>query len=381
MDSDTFIGLGKEKGLKLVHLNIRSLHGKIDQLRIAVEGSGVDIVTLSETWVKGFLDSQLLSLKGYTMLRQDRNLERVGKKNGGGLMTYIRTSKFPDYKLLDKLSTSCPHIEAQWIEIVRPECKNLVICNFYRLPNTNLDKTLKYLNKCLKSLNRSKVDLYLLGDMNIDYLKKASPAYIKLAFFEKSNQLAQIISDTTRNTNNTKTLLDIILTDDKHVANSGTLDMMMSDHQSIFVIKKKSREKREEAHFVGRSYKDFDIHSFKERLCALDLDDIFEIDDPEEIWGNILGHIKEDLDMHCPIREFNIRNYKPEWVTPALLEQIRDRDYFYKKAKQNKSEDDWNIAKHLRNLANRNITKAKADFVINKLNRYKGDSGNSGKKS
>ena len=159
------------------------------------------------------------------------------------------------------------------------------------------------------------------------------------------------------------------------MAKSGTLDMMMSAHQPIFVIKKKSREKREEAHFVGRSYEDFDIHSFKEGLCALDLDDIFEIDDPEEIWGNILGHIKDDLDMHCPIREFNIRNYKPEWVTPALLEQIRDRDYFYKKAKQNKSEDDWNIAKHLRNLANRNITKAKADFVINKLNRYKGDGG------
>ena len=86
-------GTYEGRGLKLVHLNITILHGKIDQLRIAVEGSGVDIVTLSETWVKGFLDSQLLSLKGYTMLRQDRNLEKVGKKNGGGLMTHIRTSK------------------------------------------------------------------------------------------------------------------------------------------------------------------------------------------------------------------------------------------------------------------------------------------------
>ena len=49
------------------------------------------------------------------------------------------------------------------------------------------------------------------------------------------------------------------------------------------------------------------------------------------------------------------------------MEQIQDRDYFYKRAKQSGDEDAWNIAKHLRNVTNANIRKAKRDFVLNEL--------------
>ena len=50
-----------------------------------------------------------------------------------------------------------------------------------------------------------------------------------------------------------------------------------------------------------------------------------------------------------------------------MIEQIQDRDYFYKKAKLDGSEDSWNIAKHLRNVTNANIRQAKRDFVLGEL--------------
>ena len=92
------------------------------------------------------------------------------------------------------------------------------------------------------------------------------------------------------------------------------------------------------------------------------------------IWASILGHIQDDLDKFCPIRRFHIKNYKPDWVNDELLQQIRDWDYYYKKAKRTRDEDDWNIARHLRNITNINIMQAKADFVMDKLQQFSGDS-------
>ena len=70
----------------------------------------------------------------------------------------------------------------------------------------------------------------------------------------------------------------------------------------------------------------------------------------------------------CPnIRKFQIKNYRTDWITPELLEQIKDRDYFYCKAKRTGLEDDWNIAKHLRNVTNSNIRKARKEFVLSEL--------------
>ena len=69
----------------------------------------------------------------------------------------------------------------------------------------------------------------------------------------------------------------------------------------------------------------------------------------------------------CPVRTFRVKNYRPDWITKELIEQIKDRDYFYKKAKKTGDKDSWNIAKHLRNTTNSNIRQAKKEFILNEL--------------
>ena len=77
----------------------------------------------------------------------------------------------------------------------------------------------------------------------------------------------------------------------------------------------------------------------------------------------------EVLDQLCPVRTFQIKNYRPDWMTKELIEQIKDRDYFYKKAKKTGDEDSWNIAKFLRNVTNSNIRQAKREYVLEELKR------------
>ena len=55
--------LKAEKGFKLLHLNVRSLTKKIDQLRIMFEESKLDVITLSETWLNESVNSKSVNFK------------------------------------------------------------------------------------------------------------------------------------------------------------------------------------------------------------------------------------------------------------------------------------------------------------------------------
>ena len=367
-----FSSLAKEKGLKLVHLNIHGIIKKIDQLRVILATPSIEILTISKTWLHLAHPTESIHINGYTCYRQDRTGAQ-NKAKGGGLITYVKESLAEKAITLTKLNTCSPFLEAQWIKIERKNANNLVLCNLYRPPNGDLDMAIDYLNQCLPSINLAKSDLFILGDWNVNYKNTLSPKYKKLVFFENCNNLRQIIKDTTRNTDKSKTLIDLILTNTKDIAASGTLHTFISDHQPIFVTKKKLRTRPNQVSFKGRSYKNLNLDSLLTNLNNLDWEDFYTLNDPEQAWQILQKEITEELDKQCPVRKSNIRHYVPDWIGPELKELIKDRDYFYKKAKQTKNTDDWNIAKHLRNVANSGIRRAKADFIQRKLTEFAKD--------
>ena len=156
MDNQTISNLEQSKGIKIMHMNVRSLINKIDQMRLLFDNSKIDVLTLSETWAKDYMNTHLLSIKSYDIIRQDRDLTSTNKKRGGGLLTLIKSGKFTEHTHLDKLSTSNSNVEALWTKLGRCKAKDLVICNLYRPSSGNLDSMLKYLNTCIKTINRAK---------------------------------------------------------------------------------------------------------------------------------------------------------------------------------------------------------------------------------
>ena len=201
----------------------------------------------------------------------------------------------------------------------------------------------------------------------MDYKNVSSPNYKKLNFFAQSNGLSQHIKTTTRNTETTKSLIDLVLSNSKFVLKAGTLDHFISDHQPIYVVHKKGRDERPKVRFQGRSYRKFDRDIFKELLAEMGWEDFYSISDPEEAWNYILERVTPVLDKMCPLKHFYIKNYRPDWMSDELIEQIKDRDYFYRRAKKTGDKDSWNVAKYLRNLTNSNIRQAKRAFILREL--------------
>ena len=159
----------------------------------------------------------------------------------------------------------------------------------------------------------------------------------------------------------------------KFVSGAGTLEHFISDHQPIYLIHKKSRDKRESVEFKGRSYRKYEKERFQNELRSADWDEYYRSDNPEKAWDFLFEQITTVLDKMCPLRKFKIKNYRPEWMSDELIEQIKDRDYFYRKAKKEGGEDAWNIAKYLRNTTNSNIRQAKRDFILGELENNEGN--------
>ena len=63
-------------------------------------------------------------------------------------------------------------------------------------------------------------------------------------------------------------------------------------------------------------------------------DDIVAIDDPDEMWDRVIGVIKACLDAICPVKTLVLPLYTPEWLTPAIIEQMQTRDSLYVTAKR-----------------------------------------------
>ena len=68
----TFETLSAAKGLKFIHLNVRSLTKKIDQIRTLLADTTLDVLTFSETWLKQYLNTKVVHLDGYKSFRLDR---------------------------------------------------------------------------------------------------------------------------------------------------------------------------------------------------------------------------------------------------------------------------------------------------------------------
>ena len=50
--------LSETKGFKIIHIKIRSLLPKIEQLKILFAHSKIDVISVSETWLKPGIDTR-----------------------------------------------------------------------------------------------------------------------------------------------------------------------------------------------------------------------------------------------------------------------------------------------------------------------------------
>jgi exonuclease III len=72
------------RGLKIASLNINSLLRHIDELRLMLSDSEIDVFAINESKIDNSVNDSEISIPGYDTIRRDCN------RFGGGVVVYIR---------------------------------------------------------------------------------------------------------------------------------------------------------------------------------------------------------------------------------------------------------------------------------------------------
>ena len=237
----------KLKVLKIVSLNVRTLYPHINELYVRFKD--YDILCFCETWLTSAYKDQMIAMYGFDIFRLDREAGNIvtdkGKpKRGGGLIIYVKKELSKYTKLLYTASCISTNIEQLWICIEKPNVSAKLISNVYRPPSGKLSEGLKELSDSIdKAQSLSRGELTIVGDFNVNYNQRHSLPFKILKDFERDFILTQVVNTATRHGNKTSTCLDLIFTNMTHVLSAGTLDIAISDHLPVFIIKKKTESK------------------------------------------------------------------------------------------------------------------------------------------
>ena len=67
----------------------------------------------------------------------------------------------------------------------------------------------------------------------------------------------------------------------------------------------------------------------------MDWNNLYKIENPNQLWEYFIEEIVSCLEVMCPLKKFNINEYKESWMNRDLMEMIIDKDLALKKAKKN----------------------------------------------
>ena len=118
----------------------------------------------------------------------------------------------------------------------------MIISVIYKPPKGKIENCITFLKDIfLRVENRSK-EIWILGDLNIDYLKRDCPKTVLINNFLKTFGLKQLLNEITRPNSTGGTCIDYIITNSSFVEISGVTNDLLSDHYTIYCVRKKKRE-------------------------------------------------------------------------------------------------------------------------------------------
>jgi hypothetical protein len=227
-----------KNNLMIAHLNINSICGKVDEVIDLLNTCKFDVLAISESKIDNSVSNSLLQHSKYRIIRRDR------KRGAGGILVYIRST----ITAVRRVNLEPEGIESICLDI--KGCGNswFIVCACYRSPGKC--KISDFIPSCVDAAERMYVkrkEIIFIGDFNMDMLigqNNPQRPNQDLSNFIEQPCLTNLITNPTRVTKSTKSLLDVILVShpDRFVT-SGNLHLRISDHDLIYVVRKQKLPK------------------------------------------------------------------------------------------------------------------------------------------
>jgi hypothetical protein len=342
--------LNNKPGLKFGYFNARSILHKMDQVKQLFDSVAFDVICVSETWLKDHIYDASVSLGGFNLFRNDRTTTK-----SGGICIYVRRGL--QCKVIYKSTTDC--LEILLVEVVTNSCKLLVVL-VYKPPSKPFVGELDHILGQFSSMYN---DIVICGDFNCNLFKNSSNTK-NLTDLLISHSLAICNNEPTYFYADSASLLDLIITNNKQkIKFFNQISVGFLDHDVLFWTYDISLCRSQETWF--RDYKNINMFNLLSECASLRWDDLFNYSDINHqlyLFNDMVVYLYE---KYVPLRSFKPKVRKPPWLTVEILNLITLREFAFIKWKNERTLDNRQIYKELRNKITAMIRKEKSVYLDN----------------
>ena len=343
------------KGLKIGHLNCRDIKSlsKLDDIKWLLHEYQFDIFGITETWLTNHTADGEIFIAGYQLFRLDRPNIKNWKNRGGGLLMYIRE----DYDVETTQHSFPKPIECLKLTIRPPHMKKINFHLIYRPPNSSNSSILCFENEFLNSLN---TESYFFGDLNVDMLTTTTNKITLNNLMDRFNYV-QVINQPTRVSDNSSTLIDLIICNNPKFNNAGVLPVSTADHKLVYSVRKQPKQSTKTCHVKRiHSFKNTDYEKFKKDLTEAPWWIFEHCKSASKVYDLFKTIVQHVINIHAPLKKVRVRDSTPMWWTPTYFKLMRTYNNLRSKCS---NKDDFLKTKILRNK----LTALKKSVKSNKI--------------
>ena len=341
----------------LMVTNAMSLAPKIDEVREFVHRKEVDLVFITETWLKEHVDDGVVDIPGFTVVRHDRQ-ERMH----GGVCAYIREGKYR-YKHLKDLNC-CDEHEGLWLHI-RP---NRLPRGFSCIIAAALYHPLKVDDRSFREHLFQSLSLVVSEYPNCGILVTGDFNRLDISGLLGHFRLKKIVKVPTRR----DATLDLIMTNmhEHYSAPQAFPPFGLSDHNTVVAnALHGKRNNNSKKTITKRDLRDSSKAAMGRYLNLFDWQLLFApLISCEEMWNMFSEVVRTGLDILMPEKKYRVCAADPPWMTQSLKSLILKRQKAF-----NTQGPDSVLFRHFRNVVNRERKVCRGRYYESKVQQLKGE--------
>jgi hypothetical protein len=344
----------------LVHQNINRFSGKINDVELFLDRTNVDILCLTETWLKS--DRMSFNVKNY---RVASVFSRVSAMGGGCMLLLKNGFKFKERTDLVGYSVE------RTCEIASVELQDFLVICIYRPPSSsNFSSFLAITEILLQKIFLSKKATLICGDFNIDLLSDTVERN-NLVSLLKCYNLEYLFNEPTRVTLQSSTCIDNVFINNKcKIKSKSLVTGMPSDHMGQMV------ELNYKKNNIIKSFKYRPLtinrsvcfkNNVSLKVTRLQMDDL--VQDPNKLYNNLFNIISNEYDKIYTKRNVLVHQKLvfSQWATRGIRKSRNTLYELYEKKSYSKNPVFHEYVKKYSKLFKRVCNEAKSAYLRNKI--------------
>lgn len=335
----------------MFYANVQSLLANFEKIETIVHEYSPNIIFCTETRIDDTIYTGEYAIQGYncyTALSPTRH--------SAGVCVYIKLCVTSELILQQSIGYNSFLI----IDILSGIHRGRWVCT-YRSPNSSYDDYIHKLDDICNQYKVSGKPFSIIGDFNIN-VHNAVHHSSKTRLLRSMNihGLKQKVSKYTRIAHGSKTLIDLLFTDNNTIKVNVIKNHQIADHKSLAIFKVHKVKERVIRTIIDRS------KCIPENFMPLmnsnfnvELFHNMSLDQQCEYYQNVM---KTSVAPFVSLKNVDI-DYAKKWYSRELVSYRKERDSAHRKAEFTDNVNDWLDYRRIRNKYNKQISKAKAKYI------------------